>query len=620
MCPTKREASMMRPRLRIAGVASLAAIVTSSSVLAQLGNVTYQQADVGKPVALFNETTFTGAPGGSNTVLMLRKYLVVMGSHDSGVKDGPLHVFDVKDPRSPKLLKRFTSPETAQLRELHAMPVAMIDGRDYLVTPSVSGIQFFDFTDPLNPTAAGKLTLQGVSGGDYDNAAWMVSWAWPYVYVGGTGNGIYVVDARDPMQPKLTTRIQQGELGGFRIGPVYAAGNYVVATGMDGTPTRVSVIDVGNPTMPFLLATGEAPQPMYSALVIGDRIYGSGENGQYSFLKWNRDSVSAIGGSLKMGSDKGGYCTYQDAFIFCGQSSEGYRKIDVRDETSFKQVAIADLPAADADTDFATVLGNLVYLGNDHGSGAAFLPHQMAPDTTAPKLVKGYPEDGSLQQPLSTRVTLFFSDEIALDSITTENVVVRAVSGEVVEGVFSHSSFNAVSFGARAPLKADTTYEVVLTKHGVMDLALNPIADESVLRFSTGATIQAPAGGGAGGMTGSGGTGTAGATSLGGVGVGGVGGVGGGPGVSGGMAAAGASSPGGITGGGQNESGSGPNPGGAAGALGTSTPSPAEAEGGCGCSVPGGSSGPGTSALFSLAVALVASRARRGQRQGASRT
>jgi hypothetical protein len=591
-----------RHRFGIAGVASLAALAISSSALAQLGNLTYQQAEIGTPLASFNETTFTGPPGGSNTVVMLRKYMVVMGSHDSGVKDGPLHVFDVSDPRSPKLLKRFTSPETAQLRELHAMPVAMIDGRDYLVMPSVAGVQFFDFTDPLNPKAAGKLALEGVSGGDYDNAAWMVSWAWPYVYVGGTGNGIYVVDARDPMQPQLTTRIQQGELGGFRIGPVYAAGNYVVATGMDGTPTKASVIDVGNPAMPFLLATGQAPKPMYSALVIGDRIYGSGEGGQYSFLKWNRDSVSAIGGSLQLGKDKGGYCTYQDAFIFCGQSSEGYRKIDVHDETSFKEVASADIPTSGADTDFATVLGNLVYLGNDHGSGAAFFAHQMAADTTPPKLLKGYPEDGSLQQPLTTRVTLFFSDELALDSITPQNIVVRAADGTAVDGVFSHSSFNAVSFGAKAPLKADTTYEVVLTKGGVTDLALNPIADQGILRFSTGATIEAPAGGGAG----SGGVTSGGETSTGGAG--------------GGAPAAGASSLAGATSGGQSTSVSGASTGGAAGASGPAIPPSAGGDSGCGCSIPGGSSGSWAAALFGLAAALFASRARRGERQGSART
>lgn len=579
---------MTRHRFGIAGLASLVALASSSGALAQLGNVSYDESEVGSPLASFNETTFAGAPGGSNTVLMLRNYMVVMGSHDSGVADGPLHVFDVRDPRSPKLLKRFSSPETARLRELHAMPVAMIDGRDFLVMPTVTGIQFFDFTDPLNPEAAAHLELQGVSGGDYDNAAWMVSWAWPYVYVGGTGNGIYVVDARDPLQPELTTRIQQGELGGFRVGPVYAAGNYVVATGMDGTPTKASVIDVGNPSMPFLLATGQAPSPMYSALVIGDRIFGSGEGGQYSFLKWTRDTVSAIGGSVKMGADKGGYCTYQDAFIFCGQSSEGYRKIDVRDEASFKEVAIADIPASDADTDFATVLGNLVYLGNDHGSGAALLPHQMAPDTTAPELVKGYPEDGSLEQPLSTRVTLFFSDEIALDSITTQSIIVRAAGGDAVEGVFSHSSFNAVSFGAKAPLLADTTYEVVLTRGGVTDLALNPIAEQSVLRFSTGSTLQASGGMGAGGSSGAGGF-TAG---------------------EGGAATAGASSLAGA----QSSSGDGPD--GEAGASGTPDPV-APAESGCGCRIPGGRPSSGAAAL--LALALFASRARR-ERRGAPGT
>ena len=33
----------------------------------------------------------------------------------------------------------------------------MIDGKDYLVAPSTSGLQFFDFTDPLNPKASGSI-------------------------------------------------------------------------------------------------------------------------------------------------------------------------------------------------------------------------------------------------------------------------------------------------------------------------------------------------------------------------------------------------------------------------------------------------------------------------------
>jgi hypothetical protein len=178
----------------------------------------------------------------------LRGLMIVMGSFDSGKPPGAFHVFDVSDPRKPKLLHTLAgTPETAQLRELHAMPVAMIDGKDFLVFPTTAGLQFFDFTDPMNPTPSGSLALAGVMGGDYDNAAWMLSWAWPYVYVGGTGNGVYIVDATDPAKPSLVTQIKSPALGNFRVGPVYAAGNYLIAAQMDQGTTRFSVIDAGDP-------------------------------------------------------------------------------------------------------------------------------------------------------------------------------------------------------------------------------------------------------------------------------------------------------------------------------------------------------------------------------------
>ena len=39
------------------------------------------------------------------------------------------------------------------------------------------------------------------------------AWAWPYVYVGGTGNGVYIVDATDPQKPTLLSRITSPEVG-----------------------------------------------------------------------------------------------------------------------------------------------------------------------------------------------------------------------------------------------------------------------------------------------------------------------------------------------------------------------------------------------------------------------
>ena len=115
----------------LATTALLSVAFAPSVARAALGNLTYTPQELDVPVSYFNATTFGVGPGGSNTILMLRDKLIIMGSNDSGAPPGRFHVFDVKDPRNPKLLKTFVgTPETAKLRELHAMPVALIDGKD----------------------------------------------------------------------------------------------------------------------------------------------------------------------------------------------------------------------------------------------------------------------------------------------------------------------------------------------------------------------------------------------------------------------------------------------------------------------------------------------------------
>ncbi|MBC7772434.1 MAG: Ig-like domain-containing protein, partial [Pyrinomonadaceae bacterium] len=528
------------------GFFTVASTLSGAGFAAGLGNMTYTPAEYQKPISVFNGTTFKSGPPGSNTALMLRDYFIVMGSNDSGKPPGALHVFDVKDPRKPVLLKTLgNTPETNSLRELHAMPVAMIDGKDFLVMPTLTGIQFFDFTNPLDPKPSGALALTGVNGGDYDNAAWQVSWSWPYVFVGGTGNGFYIVDATDPARPTLVTRVMSGTLGNFRVGPIHAAGNYVVVSGMDQGPTKIVVLDVSNPRVPMVKAMGMAPAEMYAAVVIGDRIFGAGATGLYSFVKWSPTAITTIA-MKKFGTDKGGYCTYQDGFAICGQSSEGYRKIDMRDDANIVEVGHADLPDASADTDFATVMGNLVYLGNDHGSGAAFIPHSMLPDTTAPAVVNSYPADQSISQPLSTRLTVFFSDEIDIGTITPTNMIVRKNGGAAVPGVFTHSSFNAISFGPRQPLEANSTYEVVMPAGGLKDLVGNAIKTSVTVRFSTGPTLAPPlmgTGGMGGSSAGSGGSGAGGAGGI----AGGTGGTD--PGTGGTTTGTGGASSGGASGG-----------------------------------------------------------------------
>jgi MYXO-CTERM domain-containing protein len=591
-------------------------LVPSVAQAAGIGNLTYTAAEVDKPVSNFGgegAAKWASGPSGSNTALMLRNVFIVMGSKDSGAANGSFHIYDLTDPRKPKLLKTYDgTPETQKLRELHAMPVAIVNGKDYLVFPTTSGLQFFDFTDPMNPTTSGSITLDGLKGGDYDSTAWMLSWQWPYVFAGCTGSGVYVVDATDPAHPTKLSQITTGELGNFRVGPTFAAGNYLVVANMDQTTTHFSVLDVGDPKSPFLLSTGTTTASLYSSLVVGDRIYGAGTNGDYVAMKWSATGVSSVA-KMKSGSDRGGYCTFQSSFLVCGQSSEGYKKWDMHNETAPTLVGHGTDPnGPGGDFDFATIMGNLVYLGNDHGSGAALIPHQAAADTVAPQVVKVFPSNGDTKQALSTRVTVFFSEDIDIASLSPTSLLVRKNGGAALEGVFSKSSFNAISIGFKQPLTANTTYEVVVPAMGLKDLVGNPITEATTVRFSTGPTVDGavvdPAGGssaGGGSSVPQAGSGSGGAAT---------GGTGGTLDTGGASPSAGATAAGGF-----NVAGAAPSAG-AGGALavaGTSglpqseTPAPEAA--GCGCALPGHSSR--TNALLWLPALALGAALRRARRQ-----
>jgi len=604
-CPLSKRAG----RSKTLGAVLAWCCISSGSLAhaAGLGNLTYTATELDKPIANFGgegASKWPTGPTGSNTAILLRDTFIVMGSKDSGAPPGSFHFYDLKDPRAPRLLNTLDgTPETSQLRELHAMPVAIIDGRDFLVFPTTGGLQFFDFTDPMKPTASGSIALSGLKGGDYDNTVWMLSWAWPYVYAGGTGNGVFVVDATDPAHPTQVTKIASGELGNFRVGPTYAAGNYLVVANMDQTTTHFSVLDVGDPKSPFLLATGSTPASLYSSLVVGDRIYGAGTNGDYVAMQWTPTAVTPAS-TMKSGADRGGYCTFQSSFLICGQSSEGFKKWDMHDEAAPQLVGHGTDPAGvGGDFDFATIMGNLVYLGNDHGTGAALIPHATAPDTIAPEVLKVFPSNGDTNQPLTTRITVFFSEDIDLASLSPTNLLVRENGGAALTSVFSRSSFDAISIGFREPLKPNTTYEIVIPAGGLTDLVGNPIAEPPIVRFSTGATV-------AGGGSGAGGAGGAGGGSpL------PQGGDAGNAGNAGTLASAGSEALAGS--GGSDALGGSPTGGGGGMATGLRAAPPASPTG-CACSLPARSSRGGGFALLPL-LGLWLSARRRARRSG-SRT
>lgn len=486
----------------LAWAVTVALLGPGSAWGATFPNLTYFEDELLEPLAYFDRDNmpcdevgtpcpaFPNGPTGSNTVVVVDGYLIVMGSLDSGKLGGPLHVFDISDPRSPVRITTVADVATAKHREVHALPLAVVDERTYLAIPvQPQGINFWELTDPTHPTLVGSIQFSSRSG-DYDNTVWQLTWGWPYLFAAGTGDGVYVVDATEPSSPQFVSRIATSTFGGARVGPLLAVGNLLVGSNMAQDPSRVTVVDVADPRNPFQLATGTGPAKQYSTLVIGERIFTVGVGGTFGFWSWSEEKVEFLE-QVRFGSAKGGYCTFQDVHLFCGQSEQGMRKINVENLGEPFQVANAVYSRPEADHDFATVLGNLVFMGNDHGSGSAIVPHQIEPDDVAPVPLRSYPPDGATQVILRPRLTTFFSDVPAVSSVNGDTVFLRNLrSCQVVEGGRSLSSVNAVTFAPVSDLEADTTYELVFGALGVSDAAGNALQQEHTVRFSTGATLS----------------------------------------------------------------------------------------------------------------------------------
>lgn len=491
------------PRSQLLAVLGLAAGALAAADGPGLGNVDWRGTSVQAfdVVARFDETI--GAPEGHGFVTMHRGYLLVLFSSDGGGGrgSGGMAVYDVSDPRSPRNV--FTTAGNAaygpgssdyagDLREPHGFSIA----GDVLCMTSngsgAAGLQFWDLSDPTAPDKLSQIDLPGLGGGDYDSTAWWVSWQGRYAYVAGTNNGLFIVDATDPRAPVLLDRggapnpLPLSATGSFRINTVFAVGNLLVIARSDGT--GIATLDISDPADPRLLDVS-SDSVGYSMLVNGNRIYGAHDPARV----WDISDPTAIAPAGR-GPDvaaKGGYGTFQDGVFHYGSSSS-YVKLAV-DGASFTSLGTVS-PGGfnNPDWDFATALGNLVLMGNDHG-GSALIVHQRAPDATGPAVNMVVPRDGATGQAATTRVGLTFTDHIDTRTVDSGTVIVRPRGGAALAGRYAHQ-LGIVSFWPDQPLRSGTTYEVVVPAGGIRDVAGNAAASTFTSTF----TIAGSGGGGAG--------------------------------------------------------------------------------------------------------------------------
>ena len=472
-----------------------------------LGNLAYTDAEVFKPLSFLDDMPPPPAghhrPGlGVNVATILNGYFVTAFTPDGGWGPSGFDVYDVSDPRNILLVKRIYDPTgtTREIREAHSLPAARIDGSVYLAVQSEKGVEIWDFTDVNDIHRESKLALPGVDTGDYTQVAWQTAWQGRFLYVSSSGQGFFIVDVADPAAPTIAARghrrpnpVPPVAYGGFPVFAIYAMGNHLVGTSRFNNDW--TSLDIGNPVNPVLLDVFDFPPghhncfgrpdacTYYSTCFDGDRVYTArqGTGRQIAQSLADPASFAAVDGSLLGANDKL-YCGTQDGHLFLG-GVRVFDKVDVS-TSNWRKVGSGRMEIPEPDHGQVTPMGNLVFVGNDHGTGSAFFPHDKSPDRTAPKVIQVSPRDGAANQPVKSRIGVAFSDPVQLRSLDTANVSLVDGAGTVVDGTYS-ADRGIVNFQPSAALKADTTYTVKVKANGVRDWAGNPTAVAFQSTFTT---------------------------------------------------------------------------------------------------------------------------------------
>ena len=427
-----------------------------------LGNLLYGADEVWTPISVIR------SPEGHGKVFMSDGYLNVIWDRDGGGAPdvGGLDVWDVSDPRHPVKVKTYDNAETHRFREPHALGLWNRGGQIILVAQSHTGVVLFDVTDvdrelPL----LGELAVPGIATSDYGGPWWVALQA-PHVYVAAVGQGLFVADISDPTQPRLVNQLPTGALGGKNPGSVFAVGNLLVLA--EPQNRGYTTMDISDPAHPLLLESIDG-RAGYTHLFTSGYLLSSGGADDPSRMYAHRighDGRVSYAGEAGAGLGNGGYGSYQDGFLFSGFSTRVAKfRVDPP-----SMVGSATSGFVGRDEDFGQVLGNLIWVGDDHGVGSVLVPHRREPDATGAEVEWIHPADGASGLALTTRIGVSLSDQVAIAALTPDRFVVRAAGGAPITGQLS-ASLNTVNFAPDTPLAARTSYEVTIC--GVRDLVGN---------------------------------------------------------------------------------------------------------------------------------------------------
>lgn len=426
-----------------------------------------------------------------NLVVPYRGHLVMPWVPEWG--RGGLSFFDVSDPCAPVEAGWGYSES---MRESHALgfvhlPEGDPNAGDWMVSTGVLGIELWDVSDVTAPASVSYLQLPGVFYPDsYALVVLSVFWQYPYVFVAGADNGVYVVDATDPREPRLLT--QYTPEPGLRAGGVFAMGDLLMVSSAEQTETIL--LDISDPAAPQPIPGGRfesldgdgVGREAYHANIAGDwALYARKEGGGGVMMMDISDPTApTYAGDYLMEGGNGGYVFYDEGFAFVGESHFA-TVYDVRDPSDIQVVGTGQL-AGDLDT--FTPYGNVGILSVDEdaedGIATAVMPWTTAPDTAAPLVLRVVPADGATGVSRTSRIGVGFNEMIEPTSAFAGAIRLWDEQGEPVEG-WGTAQETIATYTPKAPLAPGTTYTLEIMAGGVQDLNGNAVAATQTSRFTT---------------------------------------------------------------------------------------------------------------------------------------
>jgi hypothetical protein len=185
------------------------------------------------------------------------------------------------------------------------------------------------------------------------------------------------------------------------------------------------------------------------------------------------------------------YCTLEEDFVYQIYRAETSGEQNFASPTyTTDQGAISfSVTGLQPGTDYFFVVRATDSNGNQD-SNSIEIPATTPDDTDPPFIVSVSPQDGSLDVPTNTVITVTFSEPIDPSSFASAFTLVEVVNGDPIYGPMTYSG-TTVTFSPPNGLSSESSYEATVTT-GVTDLAGNTMQADYIWSFTTAPDLIPP--------------------------------------------------------------------------------------------------------------------------------